>query len=342
MKKLIFSFVILFAFMASVNAQPMVVPSVKPSVVFNEVYQQVLQLNVDRFANVDRIQIGDSVMFPSLTSIGTEFLIADAPVNGVHDCLYRMTGKYINGQLKTQPVIEKAQEKPVLLSTNLPKFVDYDFWAWFVFISLCLLVIVAYLLNRFRPWNNRRNINRNPVVSGGLSNNPAEAAAQIAALIPGSRVVKSERGRLIGATKAKVNMNFSDGIKKVKLISGEEYYRITQDNGIIRYARKACGNLTDGSISNLPEGWTFVSCTEENSAWTAPKVEEKQPEAEVKPEVEEESPLEVVVHLVDSTDLSGTEVATILEAAGKMKNVPSSITYGDLVVKFYKENEKGE
>lgn len=344
MKKIILSFVILLASVASFNAQP-VVGSANPS--FNEVYQEVLKLNTDRFANVNQIQIGDSVMFPSLTGLGTEFLIADYPVNGIHDCLYRMTGKYIAGQLPTQPV-QPVITEPVepMVVEPIEELSNPDFWAWFIIIGLMLLVIAAYLLNRFRPWNNRGNINRRPVVSGGLSNNAAEAASQISALTPGSRVVSSVRGRLICASPVKVEMHFSDGVKKVQLVSGEEYYKITQEDGTIRYARRACGNLVTGSISELPEGVTFVPSTEENSSWTATPTnaatEEKSPktEADTNTDTEEDSPIEVYSYIIEES--SDSEIVELLKVAGEMSNKPLKITYKDLTVEFAPQIEKTE
>jgi len=321
--------------MASVNSQPMF-----KQIVFNDIYQQVLQLNHDRFANVDRIQIGDTVFFPSLMVGGVnQFLIADAPVKGVHDCLYRMTGKYIYGQLKTTPlpVAKKVTPAPV-------KAQDVPFWASAVFlkslIGIMILMMLIYLVC-FYGYMKNHNVNANPVVLGGLSNNPAEAAAQINALIPRSRVVKSERGRLIGTTPVKVKMNFSDGIKNVKLISGEEYYRVTQADRAVRYARKSCGNLIDGSLAYLPEGWTFVPSTEENSTWVEPKTEEQ---SVVEAKVDQKPETEVIKSEIKNDELfrdsilSGADIAMILDAAGKMGNFPSSISVGDLTVCFYKKN----
>ena len=323
----------------SVNAQSVVtIPSVK----INEIYQQALKLNADRFANVNQIQIGDTVLLPSLVGGGTEFMIANEPSGNKHDCLYRISARYLCCELKTQPV-EKAQVNPVILPTHLPKFVDYDYWVGLGFMGLILLIIVSYVFYHFRSdlLKNRRNINRNPVVSGGLSNNPAEAAAQASALIPGSFVIKSEKGRLISATPVRVNMNFSDGTKKVKLISGEEYYRITESSGTVRYARKPCGNLINGSVSGLPAGVIFVLSKEDNSVWPAPEsIEETEVKADVT--IEEELPLELFVHVINDSITDAAGVATILEAAGKMGNVPSSITYGDLVVKFYKNKDQEE
>jgi len=353
MKKLIFSFVILFAAMtASVNAQS-IAPVQTHDSEFLQIYHQAIELNKGTYPDFKKIPVDAPVAFPNYDQDGSIiYFPARLPENGKNDCIWYLTSEYQKlkaeydaNKSKTVEPDSTISKKPAKdLIKNSSENVNYDYWAGLGLIVLVLLIIVIYLLYRFRSdlFGGRQNINRNPVVRGGLSNNPAEAGAQIAALIPGSRVVKSERGRLIGSTPAKVKMNFSDGIKKVKLVSGEEYYRITQDNGTIRYARKACGNLTDGSIANLPEGWTFVPSTEENSNWTAPKVEEKNPETEVKNDTttEEKFPSEVVVHLVNDSTLTGKDVATILEAAGKMGNVPLLIAVGDLFIEFPSKKEE--
>jgi hypothetical protein len=323
MKKIIFAIVFCFAAMASVNAQPrsLTTPS-DPR--FMSVYNQALELNKNRFADVNKIQIGDTVYFPSQIGSGVEYWIADYPASGVHDCIWNLTGKYLAGQIITVPAdtttnkIEFVAPEPI--NTNS------DLWAWLILIGLMVLVIAFYLLNRFRPWNNRGNINRRPVVNGGLSNNAAEAASQISALTPGSRVVRSERGRLICANPVKVKMNFSDGVKKVALVSGEEYYRITQEDGTVRYARRACGNLVTGSISTLPEGVTFVPSTEENANWTAT------PATPVTPVIENIVTEPAKKESKESYDFE--VLSKVLESAGKMTNVPSKITFGELVIEF--------
>lgn len=336
MKKLIFSFVILCASVSMFAQMPQTVSMIssqKPDAEFMEVYSQAMELNKHRFANLNKIQIGDTVYFPSRTGVGFEYWIADYPVSGVHDCIWNLTEKYLAGQIITVPTDTTSNKikfvAPEPINTNL------DLWAWLIIIGLMLLVIAFYLLNRFKPWNNRRNLDRNPMVVGGLSNNPGMAARQVSALT-GSRVVKSEKGRLICASPVKVDMNFADGVKRVPLVSGEEYYRITEDNGTIRYARKSCGNLINGSISQLPDGVTFVPSIETTDVWTAEQKETKTQEQPVNTENEENIPL---IHFYLSAE---NEIAAILSEAGMMMNAPSKITYKDLVVEFFPPVEKKE
>ena len=333
MKKVIFAVLISFAFMASVSAQS----TFKP-IVFKEIYQEVLQLNHDRFANVDRIQIGDTVLFPSLTIGGVnQFLVADAPVNGVHDCLYRMTGKYIYGQLKTTPLPVAKKVVPVPVKAQ-----DIPFWASDVFlkslIGIMILMTLIYLVVYY-GYIKDHDVNSNPVLPGGLSDDASRAKQQIEGITAGLQIIKVERGRVFGNTRAKVIMNFSNKPQEKYLISGEDTYRVTEFNGLFSYYRQHCGNrmnpIADGQF-DLPDGWVFVPYTNEQSTWSAPEVEETKPETEeIKSEIKNDE-------LFKNSVLSGADITMILDAAGKMGNSPSSISVGDLTVRFYKNNEKAE
>ena len=321
MKKLLFSFVILFS--ASLYAQMpqivSVVSSQEQDSEFFEIYNKAIELNRETYPDFHKIPINAPVAFPDYDADGIIYFPARVPENGKNDCIWYLSLEY--QRLKAEYDLKKVQS-PSVAKKEVPKIVEtpknnYLLWSW-IFIVLMILFLLVYFSSRR---NNRRNINRNPVVSGGLSNNPLEAAQQISALT-GSRVVKSEKGRLICAHPVKVQMIFSDGIKKVTLISGEEYYRITESDGSIRYARRPCGNLINGSFSQLPEGATFVLSTEENATWSA-----KQEKIVDKIDVEEKLP--AVASLPEKN-----EIVSIVEAVGSMVNVPTKVSYRDLVIEF--------
>lgn len=328
MKKLLLSFVILFS--ASLYAQMpqiVVVSSQEQDSEFFEIYNKAIELNRETYPDFRKIPVNAPVAFPDYDEDGIIYFPARVPENGKNDCIWYLSLEY--QRLKAAHDLGRVQLSDSILDTltwNMSVPVkspevqkkDYLFWSW-IFIGLMILFLLVYFSSRR---NNRRNINRNPVVRGGLSNNPLEAAQQISALT-GSRVVKSEKGRLICAHPVKVQMNFSDGVKRVSLVSGEEYYRITESDGNIRYARRPCGNLINGSIAQLPEGVTFVPSTEENSAWTA-----EQKKVSANTENEEKSPV------INFCLPEENGVAAIVEAAGMMMNVPTKITYKDLVIEF--------
>ena len=353
MKKIVVFFLV--AFMAvSVNAQSGVdlssfvgkdgsFASMHPTDSFSVVYQKALKLNANRFTNLNKIQIGDTVLFPAHSGIGTEAWIANTPENGVNDCIWRLTHKYLKGQLETTPV--PAPEKIVPVKAENEESYIILRWSRLFFALLFLLLIgllFYYLMLRPARINAINSINANPVLPGGLSNNALRATQQINGITAGLQIVKVERGRIFGTADSKVSMQFSDKVREVDLISGDNAYRVTQFDGSISYYRQHCGNLIAPVASgqfNLPDDWVFVPYTDEQSTWSAPETTQTENE-KAKPEIEE-LPLEVFVNVIEYVALTGKEIATILEAAGKMVKVPSSISVGDLTVKFYK-NEKEE
>lgn len=324
MKKLIVLLVFLFTVLLSVNSQ-----TAKPVPLdseFMSVYKEALLLNENRFSDLDVIQIGDTVYFPARIGSGLEYWIADYPNYGVHDCIWNLTEKYLANQLPTVSETEETEVIPILISPSPEESKSGLFWSWFIPIFLGLLFIAACLWTYVLPQNQRRNLDYRPAISGGLSKNPAEAASQISALT-GSRVLKSERGRLICARPTKVEMSFSDGLKKVKLISGEEYYRITQVNRDVRYARLACGNLIGGSFTLLPAGVTFVPSLEPGSSWkNTSTVKDESGSFQVETD-------DIVEKFPES------EMVKFLRVAGEMTNKPLKINYKDLMVEFIQPKE---
>lgn len=348
MKKTIFFLVVLFASIASINAET-------PE--FFRIYNQAKELNRPIYPDFHKIPIGAPVVFPDYDNEGVIYFSARTPKNGRHDCIWYLAKDYQNLKADYQnPDLTKNDDQkkvPDIVinpdTDNNPDPVEKnsDSWVWWLFLGLILLLVVSYLLNKYRPWNNRKNLDKNPAISGGLSNNPAEAATQISALT-GSRVVKSEKGRLICNSPAKAIMKFSDGEKKIKIISGEEYYKITEANRIVRYARLSCGNLIAGSISQLPEGVTFIPSTEENSTWSDKGIESKKND-----ETTADANANINETTIDTQEKLPTEnkffqeekVSDILSALDKMGNNPPSkmsLENGNLVIEFFPHKEKNE
>lgn len=312
MKKAVMFLVFGFAFMASVFAQ-----TVGPDSKFLEVFNKALVLNEDRFADVNKIAVGDTVYFPARAGAGVEYWVADYPSYGVHDCIWRLTAKYLANQLPTlvADTTSKAVVKPVLIEETKESF---D-WVWLV-ICMCILFLLAAI---YLP-KHSREINRNPVLLGGLSSNPEVAKNQIQAIDRARQIVKAERGQLFGSTPAKVTMSFSDKNREVTLVNGDYAYRVTEHDGTVSYWRQHCGNLIHPIASgqfNLPDGWSFVPVANQNNTWSAS--ESEKPE-DAKPTVEE--PVNKI------SDLEG--LAKVLEVAGAMINVPSKITFGEIVIEF--------
>jgi hypothetical protein len=71
-----------------------------PSDEFLDVYRQALELNKNRFQNLDLIQIGDVVIFPSrFITNSYEALIAPAPINGQHASIWTLTEDYLRAEI---------------------------------------------------------------------------------------------------------------------------------------------------------------------------------------------------------------------------------------------------
>jgi len=307
---------------------------------FNEVYQKALQLNAGRFVNLNKIQIGDTIVFPAHTGSGTEFWIADAPANGVNDCIWRLTSRYLKGQLITTPV--KFTEPVWFFNLPIPAKETASFWSsnlfWKLLIGIMILLTLVYLVF-FRRYMKDSDIDANPVLPGGLSNDASRAMQQINGITAGLQIVKVERGRIFGTSSKKVKMSFSDKDREVSLVSGDSAYRVTEFDGKISFYRQHCGNLiapiASGQFS-LPDDWVFVPNTDTQSTWSVPETAE-----EVLTKEAESKSTDVYLHDEDSSILSGLDIANILKNIGEMKlNCPIYISVGDLSIEFSKPESK--
>lgn len=352
MKKVIVFFLVAFmAVTVSAQARDFSVGRVHDfySVEFNEVYQKALELNKDRYRDFHKIPINDTLLFPGYDGVGTTYLLAESPKNGKHDCIWYACKKYLGfkkyyDNLKPTlvdsltwniqaPISSKEDKVPYIIPNG-----DKIFLAFLFMLLICALFY--YFMLRPGRINAMNSINANPVLPGGLSDDASRAREQINGITTGMQIVKVERGRIFGSEPVKVDMLFSNRIIKVDLISGDDTYKVTEFDGSISYFRQHCGNLiapvANGKF-NLPAGWVFVSYEDEQSTWSAPETIKTE---EVKPEIEEELPLEVTVNVVKDSALTGKDIAMILEAAGKMTNVPSFISVGDLTLEFPTKKEE--
>ncbi len=317
----------LMAFMATAAAQ--IEKSVTP-LKFGEVYQKALELNKNRFPDLNKIQIGDIVLFPNRYGVGTEAWVADAPVAGVHDCIWLLSEKYCAGQLITAPVDTVKVTPPVPSSTELPE--AKEDWTkgslpFFIILAVLLLLLLIYWLTR------RDRINRHPVITGGLSDDLPTATQQINAAYPNQpRALRVARGVINGPDNTRVSMHFSNGTRTVPLRSGEIVTRVERVGSRIDYYRSHCGNLF-GEIHNgqfnLPSGWTFV----ETSTFTVTPVPAPVSETAITP-----APVTVPAEVVSNP--TADEIIRVLKAIKELKAVPTAITYGGLDVMFNNTNKE--
>jgi len=182
MKKLFFSFVfVVFAITAFAQILPP-----KP---FNQVFRETVELNKNRFADVNLIQPGDTVLLPNKTGIGTEAWVADYPIylegEKRHDCMWRITERYMDSELITFPV----DTVKVVVPAPVPEEEKADWrWLWWLLLLIPIITLILYLL-----WRQRTVLDRGQVIPGGLSDNAAAAATQIQAISPGARIARVER-----------------------------------------------------------------------------------------------------------------------------------------------------
>lgn len=328
MKKLLLFVVLSFITLASFS-------QILPPKPFNQVFQETIELNKERFADVNLIQPGDTVLLPNKTGIGTEAWVADYPIylegEKRHDCMWRITERYMDSELITFPV------DTTKVTITEPAFEGETDWRW---LWLLLLLIPMTGLYLFLDWRRSTVLDRNQVIPGGLSDNAATAATQIQAINPGARISKVERGRMVGRGRRLLLVMFDNGPRFIFLNPGQSAYRVTELNGNISYYLQHCGNLV-GMIANgrfaLPEGWTFVPDIEANSA--ANTVWERQPAAQEQ-EVVEDAPVISAPAPTPETPApsADTDIVAAIKAIGEVTAPVSKINIKrgelDITVEF--------
>lgn len=244
---------------------------------FQEVFSKTIEMNKERFKNVDQIQIGDTVFFPGRLDSRPEAWIADTPsAQGIHDCIYRLAEKYMAGELKVVP-IDTIKITPLAPPIKMESAETAN-WLIPVIIIVIILISAVFSLIIFLVKQSIENrINHNPVIPGGLSSNPETAFNQINAAYPSlSPVVTVERGVVAAppaVSKTRIQMTFANGIRTVFIHSGEITTKVVRQDGTINYYRRHCGNhfgeILDGS-HELPEGWRFVPDNNTSAIYEAP------------------------------------------------------------------------
>lgn len=353
MKRSLMVLLVLFSFVISANAYARIKPK---STTWEQIpgfmasYEQMLTLNRGRFANLNKIQIGDTVLVPSKPGIGVEGWIAEKPVtnNGQHDCLWLINQKYLLGQLKTLPVdtikVKKNRvipplEKPAILIAT--QFMQWLFLLVVVgLIGWFLFLVVKQIFKKSAP----ANPDQNPVIAGGLSEDPAVALRQLNAAYPNQpRALKAQKVIIEGpegVPSVSVQMTFANGVRTSTLRAGEIYTRVEREGDIVNFYRQHCGNLI-GEISDgmfdLPAGWIWhliievmALPTDEEAAAAASEISQALVEEEKVPKVK------LVISEVSSED-----IAKIINALKGSDLAPNELKYGDFKIKFFKDKKKG-
>lgn len=246
---------------------------------FGQVYLETIELNRHRFTDINKIDIGDSVLVAAKYYGGpNQFFVARAPWfnNGRHDCIWVLVQKYMADELPTQPVYvpEEPKKEPAAPAAETPVVVTektaIPWWAWLILGLLAGAMLIIFIRSQIRQRENTRN-NPDafpPVVGGGLSSNDQEAINQIAShrnLEP-SHVVGIRRGQIVrdsGPNEVLTMMEFGDHNRPTYIRPGERVTEVTfLRNGqhSVEYWRDHCGNaftvIAHGQFI-MPQGWRF-------------------------------------------------------------------------------------
>ncbi|MGE5426045.1 MAG: hypothetical protein ACM3PZ_03155 [Bacillota bacterium] len=121
---------------------------------FMAIYEQNLKLNENRFKDLDRIQIGDTIILTALNSNGYRYWVANAQTDGeIHECIWLISAKYILGSLPTQPATIQFTVDPEQSwwqSLNAEKIFFISLAATVLLVLLVLLTILIISLNKKR------------------------------------------------------------------------------------------------------------------------------------------------------------------------------------------------
>lgn len=239
---------------------------------FQTVYQAALELNQDRFQDLNFILVGDTVLFPAKQGAGVEAWIASEPVSGRHDCIWILTERYLAGSLVTIPADTIRVKIPTAIAIATPDEAKANFPWWLLLTLVILICIVLLIFNpklrkKLMVWDRKdQNPDSYPAVGNDLDKATDEELihAFTRMLKPGERIISVERGslkRFSGPKRIYVEMEFGDGFnRKVYLLPNERVSKavVQKDNLLFRiYARSICANGIIADQFQLPEGWLF-------------------------------------------------------------------------------------
>lgn len=233
------------------------------------VYKQALELNKGRFADPNLIFVGDTVLFPAHEGSGVVAYIADKPTEGRHDSFWRLSEKYVAGQLITVPADTIKVVTPVPSAKKAEEATN-KFWLTWLLSILALTLLICFFVALF--WNNlfKRAVNpdNHQPVGGNIDIMPREQSLTSVMrryLLPGERLVSFRRGTLtnsLGKRRFAASMEFGDNVRRdAWLNSGDRVSTaiIEDANGNRRtqHLRSACSNGFGSGTFELPNGWSI-------------------------------------------------------------------------------------
>ncbi len=247
-----------------------------------QIYKKALELNRGRFADLNHIMVGDTVLLPAYYWPGIVAWVADKPVTTdkgtTYDCIWVISEKHAARSLTTIPVDTLQVHVPA--PTPEPEVSEAKtgmVWYHWLSIIIAFALIALFYLAMF--WNKLFKRPANPdsfqPVGGNIDAMPREntlTSTMMRYLRPGERLINFRTGTLgnsLGKRRITVNMEFGDNVRRdVWLNAGERVSTaiIEDQNGNRRtqHLRNACSNGFGGGSFELP-GW-FITYDQSEEA----------------------------------------------------------------------------
>lgn len=248
-----------------------------------QIYKKALELNRGRFADLNHIMVGDTVLLPAYYWPGIVAWVADKPVTTdkgtTYDCIWVISEKHAARSLTTIPVDTLQVRVPA--PTPEPEVSEAKTgmaWYHWPLIGASLILLALFLIALF--WYNLFKRPANPdsfqPVGGNIDAMPREntlTSTMMRYLRPGERLINFRTGTLgnsLGKRRITVNMEFGDNVRRdVWLNAGERVSTaiIEDQNGNRRtqHLRNACSNGFGGGSFELPNGW-FITYDQSEEA----------------------------------------------------------------------------
>lgn len=220
---------------------------------FQQVYLETLELNKDRFPDPRLIPIGDTVLLAAKTFGGkTQYMLADSVNNGIHDCIWHISTRYVANELDVKPIQpEETTEVKVPVESLIKE--KPSLLLLIIIIGLATFIALYFLLLLIKRGNDKEKNpdNHPPVIPEGLSEDMATAARQILVnsnnpdeIIGLKKIIYVREG---GAKKWIVTMGFGDDVQRAAYILPGEYLhealrRRTDGSTYEELNRSSCGN----------------------------------------------------------------------------------------------------
>ncbi|MBN1325936.1 hypothetical protein JW977_03065 [Candidatus Falkowbacteria bacterium] len=338
--------VLMVAIVFAVMATSLTAQCKEPSLVeIDHLAKQIAKDN-PKFSNPNLIYPGDTVRVNE--RVGKQFRtsvynVAPWMTTSENGCLWQISKLHLKGEIVPEKIINQTiTDMDEASNKNLWTWLDNYGWILGILLSVLLVALMLAYYARKDPDAYP------PVIEGGLSQDPVQAAAEITRNYPtlfGGKALKEvTRGvmrRHSGPTAISVVMQFGDGMRTVRIKDGDAAYKAEYVDGAIHYFRQHCGNLYAPIASGqfkLPNGWSFES--QQSVEMPASETQPSQPQPEAKPQTPAAPKPEAPTNPVEPNSASKiTELITIHTADPKEVEIEIGDGSNKLIVKAKGDQE---